>query len=198
MRHSRGACANRCRCPSPWCMRSGNARANVAPALSPCVMRLYNISPPPRQRFAEAYLSLIRVSPFPRTRTDDAARRSRTSARVARRPVRWALIGCALLLALLWQSVLTQAHHHTVASGSLVAAASNGKVGGGDPASDTPATCPICLEVANAGPAMLPTPVVLAVPAPTAAFTAQARHPVFQLPRQPHVWRSRAPPQLHA
>jgi hypothetical protein len=109
------------------------------------------------------------------------------------------LLCCALLLALLWQSVLTQAHHHrSLAPAGQAELVARDKVGRGDPAPDTPLNCPICLEAANVGPAMLPTPVDLATPVPIAAFAAQAQHLPIQLASQSHVWRSRAPPHFQA
>lgn len=114
--------------------------------------------------------------------------------------MRQLLVCWALLLALLWQGVFVQAHHHRLAGPGVKAElAASAKPGRGDPASDTAANCPICLAAANAGPAMLPTPVALAAPVPTTAFTAQVPLSAFGLSSQSHVWQSRAPPpQLQA
>jgi hypothetical protein len=104
-----------------------------------------------------------------------------------------------LLLVLLWQSVLTQAHHHrSLAPAGEAELVTKDKVDRGDPAPDTPVNCPICLEVANVGPALLPTPIHLPTPASTGVLTAQAQHLAPHVASQSHVWRSRAPPHFRA
>jgi hypothetical protein len=144
------------------------------------------------------HLRLTLVPPFTRNRVD-AARRSGVSARAAGGQAKRLLLCCALLVALLWQSVLPQAHHHrSFGLASPAALVAKGNVGRGDPAPDTPAMCPICLEVANAGPAMLPAAIHLETPAPTVAFTARAQQIPVQRTSQSHVWRSRAPPHSQA
>lgn len=117
------------------------------------------------------------------------------------RPAKPLVILWALLLALLWQSVTAQAHQHrpvgldTSQSERSLA----NKTGRDEPAPDSPKTCPICLEVANIGPALLPAPVTIATPAAIAFFTTALRPLHLQRSSRSHVWRSRAPPhQLQA
>jgi hypothetical protein len=104
---------------------------------------------------------------------------------------------CALLLALLWQSVLTQAHQHRSVGLDVSQSERSlaNRTGRDDPAPDSPKTCPICLEVANVGPALLPTPVTIAVPAAVAFFTTALRPLRFQRASRSHLWQSRAPPR---
>ncbi|WP_029935514.1 DUF2946 family protein [Sphingomonas sp. UNC305MFCol5.2] len=117
------------------------------------------------------------------------------------RPAKQFAVLFALLLALLWQSVLTQAHQHrSVGLGTSQSERSiANKSGRNDSAPDSPANCPICLETANLGPALLPTPATIAPPAAPAFFIAAFRPRQFQRSSRSHVWQSRAPPhQLQA
>lgn len=117
------------------------------------------------------------------------------------RPAKRLVVLCALLLALLWQSVITQAHQHRPAGldTSQSERSLTNKSGRDDPAPDSPKNCPICLEAASAGPALLPTPVTIAIPAAAVFFTLAFRPQQFQRSSRSHVWQSRAPPhQLQA
>lgn len=187
--------------PSHCCAAAflGRGRSRIAT----CAMRLYNISSVPHCTQAEAGSVLTRIPSLDRAAAARAAAgRPQGDARAAgpRRAKRLVVL-CALLLALLWQSVLTQAHQHrpvgldTSQSERSLA----NKTGRDDPAPDSPKTCPICLEVASAGPALLPTPVTLAAPAAPTFFTAAFRPLQFQRASRSHLWQSRAPPhQLQA
>jgi hypothetical protein len=126
-----------------------------------------------------------------------AAGRPKTYAGAAAcHPANRLILLCALALALLWQGFITQTHQHRpveLASSQLERNIA-GKSGRGDPAPDSPGNCPICVEAASAGPALLPTPVVVAAPATRAFFTAAFRPQQFQRTSRSHVWQSRAPP----
>jgi len=116
---------------------------------------------------------------------------------------RWAAVLLAALLAFCWQSFVTQTHLHfepstygalVTGQGSPVAQADTGKN-----SSDTPATCPICQEIAHGGLYLLPTPAALTPPEPAAAWQAVVAPPARAVNTPSHAWRSRAPPiQLQA
>lgn len=111
------------------------------------------------------------------------------------------IVFCALLLALLWQSVITQAHQHRPVGldPSQSERSIANKSGRDESAPDSPQNCLICLEAASVGPALLPTPVTIAIPAAFVFFTPTFRPQQFQRASRSHVWQSRAPPhQLQA
>lgn len=100
---------------------------------------------------------------------------------------------CALLFALLWQGVIAQAHQHRQIGFSAQAERSIANDRRDDSAPDTARNCPIC-EAASAGPALLPTQVVVETPAAFAFFSTTFRPRQLQRPSRSHLWQSRAPP----
>src|SRR5438552_17565805 len=86
---------------------------------------------------------------------------------VALRARRFAIV-FAMLLALLWQSFVTQTHIHTDPGGYASAIAADAgaspQLKAGQPPSELPATCPICQEIAHAGSYLSPTPAGLQPP----------------------------------
>lgn len=112
----------------------------------------------------------------------------------ARRSAGWFATLVAMLLAFSWQSVVTQTHQH-------LNPAVAGKADGADSMRpdrqspfDLPANCPICREIAHAGPALLPAPIVVAAPAPPPVWRAETAGLRKTLASRSHAWRSRAPP----
>jgi hypothetical protein len=104
---------------------------------------------------------------------------------------------CALLLALLWQGVITQAHQHRsvgIDVAQIQSTIANDRRDNSAP--DSPRNCPIC-EAASAGPALLPTPVIVAAPAALPFFAAALRPRQFLRSSRSHLWQSRAPPHQH-
>jgi hypothetical protein len=106
------------------------------------------------------------------------------------------IVFCVLLLALLWQSVITQAHQHRPVGldTSQSERSFANKSGRDESPPDSPQNCLICLEAASAGPALLPAPVTIAIPASFVFFIATLRPQQFQRASRSHVWQSRAPP----
>jgi len=109
----------------------------------------------------------------------------------------WLVVLAAMVLALSWQSFLTQTHRHfdpvsTEASAQARDAAPSG-VDRQSP-SDLPANCQICREVAHAGSYLLPAPIGFDAPAPGVFWLAVVALAVVALVRRSHAWRSRAPP----
>jgi len=111
----------------------------------------------------------------------------------------WRAMLLAVLLAFSWQSFITQTHRHFAPAAT---AAALGKAGiaarqpGRQLPSDTPASCPICSEIAHAGPIMLPAPVEVIAPAAASFHAADTRPLTLALLQRSHAWRSRAPPSL--
>ena len=109
----------------------------------------------------------------------------------------------AMLLAVLWQSFVTQTHVHAT-PGAYTAAISDSagaptRLKAGETPSDQPAICPICQEVAHAGSYLSPTAVALQPPVPVDLWRTAT--PAFSptLRQRSHAWQSRAPPyQLQA
>ena len=109
----------------------------------------------------------------------------------------------AMLLAIVWQSFVTQTHVH--ANPGVYATAISDSTGAptrlkaGEAPSDLPATCPICQEVAHAGSYLSPAAVALQPPVPVDLWrtTTPVISPTFR--QRSHAWQSRAPPyQLQA
>ncbi|MEO6214753.1 MAG: hypothetical protein ABIO86_01875 [Sphingomonas sp.] len=112
-------------------------------------------------------------------------------------------IALAMLLAILWQSFVTQTHIH--ANPDIYATAISDSAGApvrlkaGEAPSDLPATCPICREVAHAGSYLSPTAVALQPPVPVDLWRAATPTPSPTRRQRSHAWQSRAPPyQLQA
>lgn len=125
-------------------------------------------------------------------------RRKPAATRLARTPgvqrLWLALVG-ALLLSLSWQSVVLQTHQH-FSPLARAATASGTSVSNGQSPADLPANCPICRELAHAGPVVLPAPVALDAPAPLVFWFAVSVLLGLALVQRSHAWRSRAPPAL--
>lgn len=109
----------------------------------------------------------------------------------------------AMLLAILWQSFVTQTHVH--ANPGVYATAIPDSTGAptrlkaGEAPSDQPTTCPICQEVAHAGSYLSPTAVALQPPLPAHLWRTVIPTPAPTLRQRSHAWQSRAPPrQLQA
>lgn len=111
----------------------------------------------------------------------------------------WAGLLFVTLLAFTWQSFVSQTHRHwdrsgyTLGQSATPAAAAQAQKGGQAPA-DTPDNCPICQEVAHGGTYLAPAPILISAPAALAAWFALTLLLALALGRQPHGWRSRAPP----
>lgn len=96
------------------------------------------------------------------------------------------------LLLLLLQAMVVPAHRHddsrpTVAATSVAAAPERHR-----PA--LPADCPVCREVAHAGPLLTPGQVHLPSPSATHALAAVVTSMALRGAERSHSWRSRAPP----
>ncbi len=121
------------------------------------------------------------------------AARSRTRvSRVQRMRAGWRTMLLAALLAFSWQSFLIQTHRHY--DRASVSSASASRQSNRQLPADTPANCPICSEIAHAGPVMLPTPIEIIAPAPATFHAADTRPLGLSLVQRSHAWRSRAPP----
>jgi len=109
----------------------------------------------------------------------------------------------AMLLAILWQSFVTQTHVHANPDVYATAISDNAgaptRLKAGEAPSDLPATCPICQEVAHAGSYLSPAAVALQPPVPIDLWrtATPALSPTRR--QRSHAWQSRAPPhQLQA
>ena len=102
------------------------------------------------------------------------------------------------LLALSWQTVVAQGHHHFGSIGpGLAAGHSPTAVTRDQPGPDTSDTCPICQQIAYAGTLLLPEAASLHAPSPVVSgMVAAAIAAVAVAGRHSHAWRSRAPPRL--
>ena len=93
---------------------------------------------------------------------------SEAPERLLRAP-RFAIV-FAMLLAILWQSFVTQTHIHAEpgihATAIADSASAPTRLKAGQTPSDLPATCPICQEIAHAGSYLSPTAVALQPPVP--------------------------------
>ena len=109
-------------------------------------------------------------------------------------------IAVAILLAILWQSFVTQTHIHAGPVGyvSMVSAdaGASPRLKAGQPLSELPAVCPICQEIAHTGSYLTPTAVALQPPVSVSLQRAIAPSLAQTLHQRSHAWRSRAPPQL--
>jgi len=112
-------------------------------------------------------------------------------------------IAFAMLLAILWQSFVTQTHVHANPIAYAAAIADNGgapiRLKAGEAPSDLPTTCPICQEVAHAGSYLSPAAIALQPPIPAHLWRTVIPTPAPTLRQRSHAWQSRAPPrQLQA
>ncbi|MEO9131203.1 MAG: DUF2946 family protein [Sphingomonas sp.] len=110
---------------------------------------------------------------------------------------RFAIV-CAMLLAILWQSFVTQTHIHfdPAAYASTIAndAGAPAQLKTGQAPTDLPATCPICQQIAHAGSYLSPTTVALQPPVPVDLWRSVTPSLAPTLPQRSHAWQSRAPP----
>jgi hypothetical protein len=109
----------------------------------------------------------------------------------------------AMLLAILWQSFVTQTHIHAnpgaYATAISDSAGASTRLKAGEAPSDSPATCPICQEVAQAGSYLAPAAVALQPPVPVDLWRTATLSLAPSLRQRSHDWQSRAPPhQLQA
>lgn len=109
----------------------------------------------------------------------------------------------AMLLAILWQSFVTQTHVHANPRVYATAISDNAgaptRLKAGEAPSDLPATCPICQEVAHAGSYLSPAAVALQPPVPIDLWRTATPALSPTLRQRSHAWQSRAPPrQLQA
>ena len=109
----------------------------------------------------------------------------------------------AALLAILWQSFVTQTHVHANPGAHATAisdrAGAPTRLNAGEAPSDLPATCPICQEVEHAGSYLSPATVALQPPAPVDVWRTVTPTLSPTLRQRSHAWQSRAPPrQLQA
>lgn len=109
-----------------------------------------------------------------------------------------------VLLALLlfgWQSFVLQTHGHGSVRSTMTAASArvDAQASPDRHSPDAPPDCPVCRELAHAGPYLSPDGVAVVVPVPITAWLADSAPPVFAHGSSSHHWRSRAPPlTLHA
>ena len=109
----------------------------------------------------------------------------------------------AMLLAILWQSFVTQTHIHADPGAYATAIAdSTGaptQLKAGRAPSDLPATCPICQEIAHAGSYLSPTAATFQPPVLVGLWRTVTPSLAPTLRQRSHAWQSRAPPhQLQA
>jgi len=109
----------------------------------------------------------------------------------------------AMLLAILWQSFVTQTHVHAdpglYATAIADSAGAPARLKAGQAPSDLPATCPICQEVAHAGSYLSPAAVAFEPPVQADLWRGVAPSLAPALRQRSHAWQSRAPPlQLQA
>ncbi|MEP7004619.1 MAG: DUF2946 family protein [Sphingomonas bacterium] len=109
----------------------------------------------------------------------------------------------AMLLAILWQSFVTQTHVHAnpgvYATAISHSAGAPTRLKAGEGPSDLPATCPICQEIAHAGSYLSPAAVALQPPIPVDLWRTATPALSPALRQRSHAWQSRAPPhQLQA
>ena len=106
----------------------------------------------------------------------------------------------AMLLAIIWQSFVTQTHIHADPGTYAIAIAGNANTPAqlktGQAPSDLPATCPICQEIAHAGSYLSSTAFAFQPPVPIFVWRTVAPSGARALQQRSHAWRSRAPP-LH-
>jgi hypothetical protein len=113
-----------------------------------------------------------------------------------------AVLALCLLVAFAWQGVLTQTHLHIRPAGDVAASVrsvSDTAVPKHRSRSDSPASCPICIEVALSGHYLGTSVAELATPALALVWYDAPRLRASSRQTQSHDWRSRAPPrQLQA
>lgn len=138
--------------------------------------------------------------------TGKRARRNGTRLRsraplFARMRSGWHALLLALLVAFSWQSFVTQTHLHYepgIAAAASAAPAAADQAVPQPPAKkspfELPSSCPVCREIAHAGPILPPAPLELAAPVPAAVWLALTLLLGVALVQRSHAWQSRAPP----
>lgn len=125
--------------------------------------------------------------------------RLRPAPRGARRPATpraWLAVLVVLAFALSWQNFLFQTHGHPAPAAQAAGASPAAIAPRTDPQGpvDQQKTCPICLEIANATPALPSAPVALPLPLVVAFFIAAFALAAAAPSRPAPPWQSRAPP----
>jgi hypothetical protein len=119
-----------------------------------------------------------------------------------------ARMGCvavliAMLVALCWHGLVTQAHvHYPVRADAATAPGyynavsddAGNHAGHHGRASDRPSDCPICQEQAVAGHYFAPVPFLVIAPLFVASWVFMPTMPEQRCVRRSHCWHSRAPP----
>lgn len=119
------------------------------------------------------------------------------------RALRIALL-VAALFAILFQSVIVQAHTHVhravapIVHVPVDGARAHAVLGAADDGStqQDESDCPICWEMAHAGAFVLPQDTVLRIPEPSAIWRGALPQSISARNGRSHAWRSRAPPLL--
>lgn len=114
-------------------------------------------------------------------------------------PGRW-LVLLAALLCFSWQSVIAETHFHNPSESAPHAAAvkqaAAGQAGKQRTPTDSPASCPICRELAHAHHYLPPAPLQFDASAPALGPVLTAASSLPALAARWQGWRSRAPPLL--
>jgi hypothetical protein len=102
----------------------------------------------------------------------------------------------AAMMALLWQSCVTQSHTHFDRHAAVESAGQLSKLATGNPPLDSTDNCPVCREIAHAGHYTMSAAITFHLP--RAVSREHYITSTLTLPRKArsHSWRSRAPPQL--
>lgn len=114
-------------------------------------------------------------------------------------PARW-LVLLAALLCFSWQSVIAETHFHNPSESAPHAAAvkqaAAGQAGKQRTPTDSPASCPICRELAHAHHYLPPAPIQFDAPGPALGPVLSASASLSARTARWQGWRSRAPPLL--
>jgi hypothetical protein len=103
---------------------------------------------------------------------------------------------CAFILALLGQSIVTQAHVHVGAPDARTAVGRGGSAASGRAAGHHPGVCLICWEKAQAGSYLVPILAMVAAAGPALFAIGSSWLAGLPCRTHRHGWRSRAPPSL--
>jgi hypothetical protein len=106
----------------------------------------------------------------------------------------------AILLSLVWQSVLLQTHSHLPLPSAAQQSLHHHDEGGaglasGHAPSDDPSNCPICREMAQAGHYLLPAPFAILAVAGSPIVLALPHFLLWPGRHEPHGWYGRGPPE---
>jgi hypothetical protein len=104
-------------------------------------------------------------------------------------------LSLALLLALLWQALVIQAHVHVAPTVTASANAQAAAVTGPTPKNgDDPATCPICREMAHVGHYLAATPPFIRRSLARSSLWRSVPLRRWLTRKRSHAWQSRGPP----